>query len=134
MKTLEKIQTFFSRKNVYFFVTLIVVLLLLLKKETVVFNPYWPIVLGLYEIFFQSLEKKIAEHDKDKVTRAGSILRTSYKAELIDEKIHLLFLEALGGEDSIELSQNDSNDTKLKKKIDKASETEKTTSTNIKDF
>lgn len=140
--SLEEIQSYFSRKNIYFFVLIAMVVLAIfygLKSEwrniieIIFFNPLWPTVLIILDIYLQHRDSDIIETNRRKIANAGSVLRTASKVECDNSTLINLLLEALNGDDLLEKEIADQKEKELEEKTLKAGRVEKK-ETNIEEF
>ncbi len=142
-RLLNKLYSLTSRENVYGFAFLMGIILVTLSIfvpdtsraiSTFFDNKYWLVVIiPIYELFRQSVEKRISKENDEKIKSVGAILRTSQKSNLIDERVNRLLLEALNGDDLIKKAISDSELKELEEKTKKAGKTIKKTE-NIESF
>ncbi|MFC1615155.1 hypothetical protein ACFL22_01220 [Patescibacteria group bacterium] len=139
----DKIHKILSRKNIYS-VAFIVVLLLIIgyavfPKHQVniskfIFNPFWPIALGMFELFIQSYEKEVARKNENKINSTAGVLRTIGRTQEKFKQNTKLLLEALSGDDLIEKEKNDQDMKEMEEKLEKAGKLKVSKVSNLKDF
>lgn len=127
---MDKVHNVISRKNVYgitLFILVVVVLVSVLfpklrdNMHTVVFNPFWPTIIPLFEIYIQTKEKENARKNERKIDALSGVLRMGINNRK-ERKIIKSILDAIREEDLIAYSNSLIESEELNKQVGRAGE------------
>jgi hypothetical protein len=126
---------YISRKCIYLTVISLIVLLMIVRSffpqaetwiDDLIFNAYWPIILGMFELYFQDKDKKDALENIKKIDSTIGIVRGSTGNDSINRETSMALVEALGGEDLISSTQSILLQQEVDERVSKVGHIEKT--------
>lgn len=125
---MSRIHTLLSRKNVYVCALILIVIGVIFYAlfpnnrdliYSMTFNPFWPVALGILEIYLQNKEKEVAKINEKKINALSGVIRA--RMEIKEERtIIKSILDSMKDSDLMEYNSSLMESIEFEEKIDEA--------------